>query len=85
MVFEGDSTTIIDALRYGLGELTSYGNVLDDIQVFAFQFFYFNLVSRLCNSTVDGLPKKASLVVGLQVWLGDLPTDIAPLVFCDVH
>ena len=40
-VFEGHSAAVIDALWYGLGELTSYGNVLDDIrvQVSAFQFF----------------------------------------------
>ena len=33
VVFEGNSTAVIDALRQGSGELTCYGNVLDDIQV----------------------------------------------------
>ena len=85
VVFEGDSAAVIDALRQGSGEFTYYGNVLDDIRVHvsAFQFFDFNLVNRLCNSIADA--KKASSVVGLQVWLGDLPTDIAPLLFHDVH
>ena len=87
VVFEGNSTAVIDALRQGSGELTCYGNVLDDIQVHvsAFQFFYFNLVSRLCNFVADALAKKASSVVGSQVWLGDLPANIAPLLFRDVH
>ena len=87
VVFEGDSAAVIDALRQGSGEFTCYGNVLDDIRVHvsAFQFFDFNLVNRLCNSIADALAKKASSVVGLQVWLGDLPTDIAPLLFRDVH
>ena len=78
---------MIDALRQGSGEFTCYGNVLDDIRVHvsAFQFFDFNLVNRLCNSIADALAKKASSVVGLQVWLGDLPIDIAPLLFHDVH
>ena len=61
--------------------------MLDDIQVHvsAFQFFYFNLVSRLCNFVADALAKKASFVVGSQVWLGDLPANIAPLLFRDVN
>lgn len=65
VVFEGDLAAVIDALQYGLGDLTSYGNVLDDIrvQVSTFQFFYLNLVSCLCNSVTDALAKKASSVV----------------------
>ena len=31
VVFEGDSAAVIDALQQGLGELTCYRNVLDDI------------------------------------------------------
>ena len=87
VVFEGDSAAVINALRQGLGKLTCYGNVLDDIRVHgsAFQYCNFNLVSRLCNSVADALAKKANSVVGSQVWLGDLPTDIAPLLFRDVH
>ena len=87
MVFEGDSAAVIDALRQGSGKLTCYRNVLDDIRlhVSAFQYFEFNLVGRLCNSATGALAKKASSVVGLQVWLGDLLANIAPLLFCDVH
>ena len=61
--------------------------MLDDIRVHvsAFQFFDFNLVSRLCNSVANALAKKASSVVGSLVWLGDFPADIAPLLFRDVH
>ena len=87
VVFEGDSAAVINALWQGSGKFTCYGNVLDDIRVHvsAFQFFDFNLVSRLCNSVADALAKKASSVVGSQVWSGDLPADIAPLLFHDVH
>ena len=61
--------------------------MLDDIRahVSTFQNCDFNLVSRLCNSVANALAKKVSSVVGLQVWLGDLPADIAPLLFRDVH
>ncbi|KAL0011815.1 hypothetical protein SO802_006923 [Lithocarpus litseifolius] len=33
----------------------------------------------------DVLAKKAKLVVGDQFWLGDLPADIAPIVYRDIH
>lgn len=87
VVFEGDSATIIDALRQGSSKHTCYGNVLDDIRAYvsAFQFYDFNLVSRLCNSVANAFAKKASSVMGLQVWKGDLPADIAPFLFRDVH
>ena len=47
VIFKGDSATVINALRQGLGELTCYGNVLDDIRahISDFQFCDFNLVS----------------------------------------
>lgn len=38
-----------------------------------------------CNSVADAFAKKAKLVVGDQLWLGDMPSDIAPLVYRDVH
>ena len=69
VVFEGDSAAVINALRQGLGELTCYGNMLDDIRVLvsAFQYCDFNLVKRLCNSVADAIAKKANSVVGSQV------------------
>ena len=68
-------------------QFASYGNILGDIrfQAAGFQHVEFNYVSRVCNSVVDALAKKASSALGLQVWLKDLPDDIAPLVFRDVH
>ena len=38
-----------------------------------------------CNSVADALAKKAKSGVCFQVWLEDLPDDIAPFVFRDVH
>ena len=51
----------------------------------AFQFVVFSQTSRVCNSVDDALTKKAKSVVGYQCWLGDMPADIAPLVYRDVH
>ena len=87
VVIEGDSVTIIEALKNGSGQFASYGNVLDDIrsQFAGFQYVEFSYTSRVCNSVANALAKKAKSGVGLQVWLEDLPDDIAPFVFRDVH
>ena len=87
VVIEGDSVTVIKALKNGSGQFASYGNVLDDIrsQSVGFQYVEFSYTSHVCNSVADALAKKAKSVVGFQVWLEDLPDDIAPFVFRDVH
>ena len=87
VVVEGDFVTVIEALNNGTGQFANYGNVLGDIrfQSACFQHVEFKYISRVYNSIADALAKKASSVVGLQVWLEDLPDDIAPLVVRDVH
>lgn len=86
-VFEDDSLVITNALTKTTSELTSYGTILEDIRalVLGFQLVEFKHVSRNCNSVTDALAKKASFVLGLQVWLEDIPSDIVPLVLKDVH
>ena len=87
VVIEGDSITVIEALKNGSGQFASYGNVLDDIrsQSAGFQYVEFSYTSRVYNSVADALAKKAKSGVGFQVWLEDLLDDIAPFVFRDVH
>ena len=87
VVVEGDSVIVIKALNNGTCQFTSYGNILGDIrfQSACFQHVEFRYISHVCNSVADALAKKASFVVGLQVWLEVLPDDIAPLVVRDVH
>ena len=86
-MFEGDSAVIINALLHGAGEMASFSNILDDIRMHSavFQFLKFVYVSRNCNTVADALAKKAKSDVGVQVWLHDLPPNIAPLVLRDVH
>ena len=87
VVIEGDSVTVIEALKNGTGQFASYGNILDDIQFQStgFQYVEFLYTSRACNSVADALAKKANSGVGFQVWLEDLPEDIVPFVVRDVH
>ena len=85
VVIEGDS--LVNTLSQGLGCLSSYGNVIDDILVLAddFQWFEFHHVKRICNVVADMLAKKAKDLLGVRVWLDDLLEDIQPLVVFDVH
>ncbi|XP_075673362.1 uncharacterized protein LOC142642791 [Castanea sativa] len=87
VVFEGDSAIIIGALNQATGEVANYGNIIEDIrqQVGVFQFVVFSHTSRVCNSVADALAKKAKVVMVEQLWLGDIPSDIAPLVYLDIH
>ncbi|XP_050249952.1 uncharacterized protein LOC126697131 [Quercus robur] len=67
VVVEGDSVTVIEALKNGTGQFANYGNILDDIrfQSTCFQFIDFLFTSRVCNSIADALAKKAGSGVGL--------------------
>ena len=87
VVFEGDSAVVINALLHGVGAFTSFDNILDDICMLStvFQFVEFVFVNQRCNSVADALAKKAKLIVRAQVWLHEVPADIAPLVLHDVH
>ncbi|XP_050289889.1 uncharacterized protein LOC126728050 [Quercus robur] len=87
VVFEGDSAVVINALLHGAGAFASFGNILDDICMLSavFQFVDSIFVNCRCNSVADALAKKAKLIVGAQVWLHEVPADIAPLALHDVH
>ena len=87
VVVEGDSTVIINALLHGAGDMACFGNILGDIRMHSdvFQFVEFAYVNLSCNVVADALSKKAKSIWGVQVWLNDLPADIAPLLLCDVH
>ena len=87
VVFEGDSAVVINALLHGAGAFAGFGNILDDIRMLSavFHFVHFVFVNRHCNSVADALAKKAKLFVGDQVWLHEVPADIALLVLHDVH
>ena len=87
VVFEGDSAVVINAVLHGAGAIASFSNILDDIRMLSavFQFVDFVFVSHRCNTVADALARKAKLIVRAQVWLHEVPADIAPLVLHDVH
>ena len=69
VVVEGDSVTVIEALKNDTGQFASYGNILDDIrfQSTSFQYVEFSYTSRVCNSVANALAKKANSGVRFQV------------------
>ena len=80
IIFEGDVASVINAISKGKDVLTSYGNLVDDIHslVFVFQSAQFVYV------VADALVKKSKNLLGLQVWLDNMPEDISQLISFDV-
>ena len=87
MIVEGDSAIIIAAVSQGRSLLSSFGNIVDDVQCLLpnFSSIQFSHVNRSGNLVADALAKKASSIVGCHVWQDALPLDIAALVDFDVH
>ena len=87
VIFEGDSLSIIQAILEGSLDALPYGNVIEDIRFQAMEFplSVFTHVPRICNVVADALAKKAKTCRGTQVWLEELPEDIAFLACFDVH
>lgn len=85
VVFKGDVVMVIQAIKSGSAEHASYGHIIDDIIHHSSQlsFFFFGYVNRSCDKVADVLAKKAKATVGLQVWLKDIPREIALLVSVD--
>ena len=87
VIFEGDSLSVIQAILEGSLDALPYGNVIEDIhfQAMEFPLSMFTHVPRICNVVADALPKKAKTCRGTQVWLEELPEDIASLACFYVH
>ena len=86
-IFEGDSSTVIQAILEGSSDVLPNGHVIEDIHVQAldFQLFVFTHAPWKCNVVADVLAKKAKTCSGTQVWLEELPEEIASLACFDVH
>ena len=87
MIVEGDSAIIIAAVSQGRSLLSSFGNIVDDVQCLLpnFSSIQFSHVNRSGNLVADALAKKDSSNVGCQVWMDARPLDIDALVDFDVH
>ena len=61
VIFEGETTMVINAINQGNAGFSTYGNIIEDIrcQAVVFQSFVFNHVSHSCNCVTDALAKKS--------------------------
>ena len=86
VIIEGDTSIVIQALKQRTARDVMYSNLIDDILAQASHpsFFDFCYVQRNCNKVADALVKKAKTGPELQVWIEELPDDIAPLALFDV-
>ena len=86
-MFESDSLIVIQALKEGSSGHSVFSNLIKDslFQAAKLHFYDFCHVKRSCNTVADALVKKAKLGPELQVWLEDLPGDIVPLAYLNVH
>ena len=87
VIVEGDSAIIIVAISQGRSLLSSFGNIVDDVQCLLpkFSSIQFSHVNGSGDLVADALAKKASSIVGCHVWPDALPLEIAALIDFDVH
>ena len=83
VIVEGDSATIIAAVSQGRSLLSSFGNIVDDVQCLLSNFS--SVKFSHVNVVAGALAKKVTSIVGCHVWPDALPLDIAALVDFDVH
>ena len=75
VVFEGDSTSSIQAITNRLFTHSSCGHIINDILLFvnSFQSFSFSHVCRQGNALADALAKRTRLSCPFMVWKKSVP------------
>lgn len=85
VVFEGDSTTILNYIQGGSPSLEPFGNIIEDSSILASQLSHcsFSHVRRKGNAVFNKLAKLAKHLDVPKVWLEDIPSDVNSLVVID--
>ena len=86
VIFEGDAGVIIKAINSGGFSSSSFGHIIRDIKDL---FSTFNKVSfshtrRLGNRIAHGLACMACNFSSFQVWMEDVPPDVASVYLSDL-
>lgn len=84
VVFEEDSTTILNYIQGGSPSLEPFGNI-EDSSILASQLSHclFSHVRRKGNAVFNKLAKLAKHLDVPKVWLEDIPSDVNSLVVID--
>nr|XP_023897448.1 uncharacterized protein LOC112009346 [Quercus suber] len=85
-VLEGDSLILMNALKSNSHSLAQFGHIVNDIHYLAFQFpmISFSHVRRHCNSVAHSIARRALSFSSLQVWMEDVPPEIADVLQTDL-
>ena len=83
--FEGDSETIVKALKAGDMFFSSIGHLVRDtlIIVNSFSSFSFSSIVRQGNAVAHVLTQKALLSFPLLIWMEGVPLDIESIVLAN--
>nr|XP_023904539.1 uncharacterized protein LOC112016250 [Quercus suber] len=85
-VLEGDSLILMKALKSNSHSLAQFGHIVNDIHYLASQFpmISFSHVRRHCNSVAHSIARRALSFSSLQVWMEDIPLEIADVLQVDL-
>ncbi|XP_075670401.1 uncharacterized protein LOC142640202 [Castanea sativa] len=85
VVLEGDSQTLITALKTGSHTLAHFGHIAQDIRYLASSFsdVSYTHVRRQCNTVAHSLARRAILSPFLQVWMEDVPLELVDVLQAD--
>ena len=86
-VLEGDLLILMNALKTNSHSLAQFGHIIKDIQFLAFQFsiISFSHVKRHYNTVAHSIARRALSFSLLQVWMEDVPPEIADVLQADSH
>ena len=84
-VLEGDSLILMNALKTNSHNLAQFGHIIKDIQFLASQFsiISFSHVKRHCNTIAHSIARWALSFSSLQVWMEDVPLELADVLQVD--
>ena len=87
VVLEGDSQTLITALKTGSHTLAHFGHIVQDIRYLASSLsnVSYSHVHRQCNTVAHSLVRWAIIFSFLQVWMEDVPQELADVLQADLQ
>ena len=85
-ILEGDSLSLIKALKSTDDSLSPTGLLVDDVKWVAssFERLVYSHVKRNSNRVAHNLAKNALHILDLQVWMEDVPSHITSILDLDV-
>ena len=85
-ILEGDSLSLMKALKSKNDSLSPTGLLVDDVKWVAssFERLVYSHVKRNSNRVAHSLAKNALRILDLQVWMEDVPSHITSILDLDV-